>query len=330
MKKACAIAAAALCFALAGGALAGCSRQTGKTGSASSARLLSASGSSADSAASASAADSSSSGGASSSPAASSAPAPSSAAPASSAPSSAVSTAPAKVYVNVTVPPGYCAIQIGQLLQSKGICSQADFLAQVNAYPFTESSMSQISYDPKTVCYRLEGFLYPDTYQFYQGMKAQDAIGILLRGADSHIGGKYSYDGMTTYQLVTLASVIEKEAPDLATMEKVSAVFHNRLNAANSLPYLQSEATRRYLTNYLNSVSPALVEQYKIYYNTNPVDGQARRKGLPAGPICNPGANALYAAAHPDQDDYLYFSSDGAGHYTFSHDYLPVPSESGA
>jgi len=189
--------------------------------------------------------------------------------------------------------------------------------------------MSQISYDPNTICYRLEGYLYPDTYQFYQNMKAQDAIGIMLRGSDNHIGGNYSYSGMTTYQIVTLASMIEKETPDLATMEKVSAVFHNRLNDSKDFPYLQSEATRNYVKVYLNSIDPSLVDKYKNYYNTNRVDGQDRRKGLPTGPICSPGSNALYAAMHPDNDNYLYFSSDGSGNYTFSHDLISTSSGSG-
>ena len=243
--------------------------------------------------------------------------------------SSTAPSVPPKVYVNVTIPPGYCIAQIAQKLQASGICSEADFLAQVNSYPFTEASMSQISYDPNTICYRLEGYLYPDTYQFYQNMKAQDAIGIMLRGSDNHIGGNYSYSGMTTYQIVTLASMIEKETPDLATMEKVSAVFHNRLNDSKDFPYLQSEATRNYVKVYLNSIDPSLVDKYKNYYNTNRVDGQDRRKGLPTGPICSPGSNALYAAMHPDNDNYLYFSSDGSGNYTFSHDLISTSSGSG-
>jgi UPF0755 protein len=242
---------------------------------------------------------------------------------------STVPSTPPKVYVNVTIPPGYCIAQIAQKLQSNGVCSEADFLAQVNSYPFTESSASQIPYDPNTICYRLEGYLYPDTYQFYQNMKAQDAIGVMLRGADNHIGSNYSYSGMTSYQIVTLASIIEKEAPDLANMEKVSAVFHNRLNDSKDFPYLQSEATRNYLKVYLNSIDASLVDKYKNYYNTNRVDGQDRRKGLPTGPICSPSSNALYAATHPDNDDYFYFASDGSGNYTFSHDLINTSSGSG-
>lgn len=234
--------------------------------------------------------------------------------------SKAASSVPQKVYVNITIPPGFCVVQIANKLEENKVCSKKDFLDKINSYPFTESSIKQIPDSPKFICYRLEGYLYPDTYQFYQNMKAEDAIGIMLKGADKHIGGNYSYSGMSAFQVVTLASIIEKEAPDRATMKKVSSVFHNRLNNSAQYPYLQSEATRKYLTSYISSVSSSLVEKYKNYYNTNRVSGSERRKGLPAGPICSPGANALYAAAHPDDTDYYYFRSDKDGNYSFSHD----------
>ncbi|MDR3645676.1 MAG: endolytic transglycosylase MltG, partial [Clostridia bacterium] len=197
--------------------------------------------------------------------------------------------------------------QIGDALQAKGVCSKADFLAAVNAYPFTEASLSKIPYNSAKMCYRLEGYLYPDTYQFYKNMKAQDAIGKMLQNADSHIANKYSF------QTVILASIIQREVPDVAGMRNVSAVFHNRLKDTKAFPYLGSDATVIYLTRYIQGVSPALMNKYKYFYNTN-----NRIHGLPVGPICSPGAQALYAAANPAGANYLYFWSDSTGKYYYS------------
>jgi UPF0755 protein len=221
---------------------------------------------------------------------------------------------PAKVYVNVTVIPGDCVPLIAQKLATAKVCSEADFLAAVNTYPFTEASFGQIPYDPATICYRLEGYLYPDTYQFYVNMKPQDAIGMMLRNADTNIVNKgYSY------QTVILASIIQKEANDVDIMKNVSSVFHNRLNDTKDYPYLGSDATTFYLTKYIQSIDTAfgsdLVDKYKIYYNTKQVNGEARRHGLPIGPICSPYANALDAAAHPADTPYLNFYSDATGYH---------------
>ena len=219
----------------------------------------------------------------------------------------------------MTIIPGDSVPLIAQKLAAAKVCSVADFITAVNSYAFTENSMSQIPYDASKICFRLEGYLYPDTYQFYVNMKPEYAIGMMLKGADSHIGNNYSYSGMTTYQIVTLASIIQKEANDIDTMKKVSSVLHNRLNNPKGYAYLGCEATRNYLTKYIFSIDTAfgshLVDQYKIYYNTNQVNGEARRKGLPTGPICSPYANALDAAAHPADTPYFNFSTDATGYH---------------
>lgn len=235
------------------------------------------------------------------------------------APSQAASSSAPRVTVTVTIPEGFSVPQIAERLQASGVCSEADFLSAVNHYPFTEASLGAIPYDSSKMCFRLEGYLFPDTYQFYQNMKAQDAIGKMLANADSRIVGKYSF------QTVILASIIEKEIPDPTGMKNVSSVFHNRLNDTRQFPFLGSDATVKYLTTYIHSVDAAmgsdLVDTYKYYYNTD-----NRVHGLPAGPICNPGLQALDAAANPANTNYLYFASDAGGNYTFSATPLPGAS----
>jgi UPF0755 protein len=227
--------------------------------------------------------------------------------------SSAAAAVSAAQTVTVMIPEGYCVTQIAKKLADAGVCSQSDFFTAVNTYPFTESSMSQIPYDSSKMCYRLEGYLFPNTYQFTVNMKAQDAIGKMLKSADNNIGSNYSY------QTVIMASIIQKEAPDIANMKKISSVFHNRLNNPKQFSYLQSEATVYYMTKY--GMPDDLVEKYKYYYNT-----QSRVKGLPAGPICNPGAEALVAAANPDNTNYLFYSSDSSGKYYYNQSYDQLQS----
>lgn len=236
---------------------------------------------------------------------------------ASAASSGTASASSARVTVTVTIPEGFTVPQIADRLQANSVCSKTDFLNAVNTYPFTEASMHAIPYDSSKMCYRLEGYLFPDTYQFYQNMKAPDVIGKMLANADSQIVNKYSF------QTVILASIIEKEVPDAAGMKNASSVFHNRLNNTKQFPFLGSDATVKYLTNYIHSVDAAmgsnLVDTYKYFYNTD-----NRVHGLPAGPICNPGLQALDAAANPAGTNYLYFASDASGHYTFSA--TPIPN----
>lgn len=213
--------------------------------------------------------------------------------------SSAASQPEKAATVKVTVPEGFTLSQIGDRLQANKVCSKADFVKAAQTYDFSYYSLvKKIPNDPNR-CYKLEGYLYPDTYEFYVGMKPEDAVGKFLRNAEDRIGTKYSYSGMTTDQVITLASIIEREADDSDNMKKVSSVFHNRLKAHM---ILQADSTREYCNNYL---IPVFGDDSKYHYNTYP----DRAPALPAGPICSPGANALSAAAHPADTDYLYFAT---------------------
>lgn len=220
----------------------------------------------------------------------------------STVPSSAASAAQPKPAATVTVPYGYSLSQIGDAMQAAGICGKTDLLAAANSYNATAFSVaSSIPSDPHRV-YRLEGYLYPDTYQFYKSSAASDVIQKMLHNAQSKIGGNYSYAGMTTDQVITLASIIQKEAKTADDMKKVSSVYHNRLNAQMKL---QADPTIYYIENYVKPNLPAgEKDSYNSYYNTY------KCPALPAGPICSPGANALYAAAHPDATGYMYFVYD--------------------
>ncbi|MVB09786.1 YceG-like family protein [Caprobacter fermentans] len=209
--------------------------------------------------------------------------------------------------VKVTIPEGFTLPQVAARLEANGVCGSKDFISTAQAYDFSYYSLVEKIGSSPNRCYRLEGYLYPDTYEFYVGMKPQDAVGKFLRNAEQQIGDKYSYSGMTTDQLVTLASIIEREADDPDNMRKVSSVFHNRLKTGM---ILQADSTRDYCNLYL---VPQFGDKYNKYYNTYP----NRSPGLPAGPISNPGADALYAAAHPADTDYLYFATGTDHNYYY-------------
>lgn len=235
--------------------------------------------------------------------------------PASSVPASsaAASTTPAssaqpRQTATVTIPYGYSLSQIGDALQAAGVCSKTDLLSAANSFDASAFSVaSSIRTDHRT--YRLEGYLYPDTYQFYQKSTATAVIQKMLGNAQSKIGSNYAYPGMSTDQLITLASIIQKEAKTAADMKKVSSVYHNRLNAGKRL---QADPTIVYIESYAKPNLPdSEKDAYSSYYNTY------KCQALPAGPICSPGANALNAAAHPDSTDYMYFVYDQTNSQTY-------------
>lgn len=229
--------------------------------------------------------------------------------PASSS-SAAVSSQPEQPQtVRVVIPEGFTLSQIGDRLEAKGICKKADLLKAANSYDFSYYSLIGNLASNVNRCYKLEGYLFPNTYDFYTNMKPQDALGKMLRGAQSSIGSKYSYSGMTTDQIVTLASIIEKESGNVNELAKISSVFHNRLKAGMKL---QADPTINYIENYVKPNLTGDINRYNSYYNTY------KCAALPAGPICNPGANALKAAANPADTDYYYFCADKSGNYYYA------------
>lgn len=214
--------------------------------------------------------------------------------------------------VRVVIPEGFTLSQIGDRLEAKGVCKKADLLKTANSYDFSYYSLISKLGTNANRCYKLEGYLFPDTYDFYLNMKPQDALGKMLRGSQNKIGSSYSYSSMTTDQVVTLASMIEKEASNPTEMKKISSVFHNRLKAGMKL---QADPTIIYVESYLKPNLTGDINRYNSYYNTY------KCPALPAGAICNPGQAALDAAAHPADTNYLYFAADKSGNYYYAATY---------
>ncbi len=214
----------------------------------------------------------------------------------------------------VTIPEGYELRQIAARIAETGLVSEDAFLDAANNHTFDYAFLSDLPDRDN----RLEGYLFPDTYFFYEGMSADDIINAMLKRFDEVYTDEYEARArelqMTTDQVVTLASIIEREAVGDKDRKDVSSVFHNRL-ASSEYPYLQSCATVQYI---LQERKPVLSESdtriqspYNTYIN----------EGLPIGPIASPGKASLEAALYPNQTDYLFFVLGADGKHVFTTNY---------
>ena len=159
----------------------------------------------------------------------------------------------------------------------------------------------------------IEGYLFPDTYQFSDDEEVQDIIGRMIEQYQSQITTdlrkRMAELGMAEKEVLTLASIIEGEAIYNRERPIISGVYHNRLNmgmrlqADPTIQYIVEGAPRRLLNKDLKIKSP-----YNTYLN----------KGLPPGPINSPGKKSLIAALYPEENNYIFFVARGDGYHTFS------------
>lgn len=225
------------------------------------------------------------------------------------------------VTVSVTVPEGYSCAQIFKLLDEKGVCSVEDLEdyaenGDLEDYWFLEDVQRNNRY-----C--LEGFMFPDTYEFYMDDTAENVLNKFLADFDyrftDRMKDKYEALQISTglelsiRDVVTMASIIEKEKANDLEGYNISSVFYNRLRNSASFPFLNSDATILYDIDYYTGRALSAEEKENSPYNTY------TRKGLPQGPISNPGLTSLDAALAPESTDYFYFVYDKeAGEHRFS------------
>lgn len=201
--------------------------------------------------------------------------------------------------VSVTIPEGYSFMQIANKLEEKGVCSAKDFYETAQSYSVKSFSVPSSS----DRCFKFEGYLFPDTYEFY---KDDDPQSVLIKMLNNYA----AKSGMPTDKQLIIASIIEKETRSDSHMKMVSSVFYNRLNEGM---LLQADSTREYVNNYItgNSLLSGNTSKYAALYNTYKCQ-------LPAGSICSPGARAIEAAKNPSSSEYLYyfFGNDNDNHYS--------------
>ena len=223
---------------------------------------------------------------------------------------------PSTETVRITIPEGYTVDEMITLFTEKGIGTRQGFIDVINNYDFDYDFVRAIdmSANPGRI-YRLEGYLYPDTYDFYVSSKESVVINKMLRRFDQiysdSLKAKADEMGLTTDQVMNLASLIEKEGRYSADYEMISSVFHNRLNNPTKYPKLESDATIMYAIQVRDGERKSFLTKEDLEYDT-PYNSYLY-DGLPPGPIANPGYEAITCALYPAKSSYYFFVSDNYG-----------------
>lgn len=224
--------------------------------------------------------------------------------------------------VNITFPEGMTIEEIGTRLEERGVCDKDVFVEALKNSDYS-SDFSFVSNIPEKEgrYYKYEGYLFPDTYNFYVDSTVDNAISRFLEGFANHWTDEYQSRaeelGMTMDDVITLASIVQKEAGVSSEMKRVASVFHNRLNS--DYQRLESDPTVFYYQDsiypYIPADDEATREFYSDHYSTY------KCTGLPAGAISNPGTDAIEAVLYPEETDYLYFVTDEEGNYYYAETY---------
>jgi UPF0755 protein len=203
----------------------------------------------------------------------------------------------------VVIPEGANMFDIAAAVEEAGLAKREDFLAVARK----ETALVR-DLDPQAPS--LEGFLFPDTYHFTRTQSARDMAASMVhrfRQAAREAGLTHDY-----HNVVTMASIVEKETGAPEERARVASVFYNRLEKDMALATDPSVIYAALLNNRYRGTIYQSDLHFDSPYNTY------RYPGLPPGPISNPGKASLEAALHPESTDYLYFVSDNQGHHRFS------------
>jgi UPF0755 protein len=225
--------------------------------------------------------------------------------------------------IEVTFKEGLSYLQLKEELTQAGVMYDEAALDKIVNKPslFTEYDFVAGIPSGSGRQFALQGYLFPDTYRFDKNTLEEDIIAKFLSNAEIKIQKAY-YEraerlGMTMDQVITLAAIIEKESSSLQDMRDVSGVFYNRMRSGDtSMNYLQSCATINYLREQ-QGLPPILVVSEKDMAISSPYNTY-RNAGLPPGPICSPGLQAIQAALYPMSHGFYYFVADGEGNNVYS------------
>jgi len=222
------------------------------------------------------------------------------------------------VYLHtVVVPEGYTMFDIARAIEAAGLGPAEDFVK------VAQSDTALIS-DLDPSARSLEGYLFPETYEFSRMMTMQEMAAAMVkqfRQVASQIGllptpgvmPDGDPAGYSPHQVVTMASIVEKETSVPAERPEVASVYYNRLAKHIALSADPSIIYAELLAGSYQGALHHADMSFSSAYNTY------RNAGLPPGPIANPGRSALEAAIHPAISDFYYFVSDGNGHHRFAH-----------
>lgn len=208
----------------------------------------------------------------------------------------------------VTIPEGSTLIQIAEAIEHAGINSKDKLLSEF----YLQKYLDILDIPAKS----LEGYLFPETYKFAKSTTPETIVNQMVKEGVSRWLQEYTDRaeelGFSRHEILTLASIIEKESGNLEEQPLISSVFHNRLKEKMKL---QSDPTVIYgLENFNGNLTKEDLNNPHPY-NTYVIDG------VPPAPICNPGITAIKAALYPAETKFLYFVSNNKGNHVFSESY---------
>jgi UPF0755 protein len=230
--------------------------------------------------------------------------------------------------IEVTIIEGQSVLEIADKLEKEGaLGNKAEFLQLCNSNKFdNDYDFIKAIPNPGERYYKLEGYLYPDKYEFYVNEDPASIIYKILNNYEKRIYEKQAFDGYeklmsvkkmleksdddyTLDEIMTMASIIQAEAADSEDMYYISSILHNRLNADEDqgVSSLGLDSTKYYPYRSKDKLPAEIASTYTSRYDTYD------NTGLPPGPICNPGMEAIKAAISPYESSYYYFCHDKNG-----------------
>ena len=214
--------------------------------------------------------------------------------------------------IRLMIPEGFEIREIANRFSDNDIFSESEFEAALKSFIYTFKTGEKITGE-----YLLSGYLYPDTYEFYRTSPPNDIILKMVRNFEKHWTEEYKVQaekiGMTMNEVITLASIVEREAGHAEDFPKVASVFHNRLKIKKPL---ESCATVQYILEERKPVLSILNTQIDSPFNTY------KYAGLPPSPISVPGDLAIRSTLFPEETDKLFFFTDanGINHYAVTYE----------
>lgn len=217
--------------------------------------------------------------------------------------------------VDVTITEGMNLLEVAKLLEKKKVCKADDFLFEFNksqGYDFEKDLNIN-----KDAFYKMEGYFFPETYNFYVEDTAYNVTKIVREQFQSVLNAdimrQIKASNYNLNQIITIASIVQLEAGSEKEMPKVASVFLNRLKEPDTYPNLQSNTTDKYIKEVINkkAIDSTSAAFYANLYDTY------KCTGLPASPICNPGLAAIKAVLNPEKTDYYFFCNNLATGETF-------------
>ncbi len=222
--------------------------------------------------------------------------------------------------VKLTFPEGWTIQEIAEKLEANDVCTASSFISTVQTIDFSEEYDFIKKIPDKEKRFRvLEGYMYPDTYEFYKGENASSVVRRFLDNFQNRWTDEYQEKadklGLSIDEVIIMASVLEAEAANAEQMPKIASVLYNRLEKSGTFPLLQCDSTEDYLVDVIKPQLTSSIEDTQKYleYRDNYDTYSEACDGLPVGAIGNPGNNAISAALNPADTNYYYFRHDVNG-----------------